>query len=308
MSKTEDLTGQRFGRLTAIKYAGKRYWECRCDCGNTKLVKSNNLKSGGTLSCGCLSKETAAENGRKSIIDLTGKRFGKLVAVRYDPVQKKWECRCDCGNICFVAQNNLCRKKKPTISCGCAISLENANKANIVDHTSVGNIRTKEATSRSKTGVKGVYPNQYGGYTATIRFKNKVYYLCSSQDINVCIAARKEAEKRLHDNFLEFYDSLVTKAGNKICPVCKKEYTPTGRNQKYCSQDCRYANMYKRIKDRRAIDPEYAKKLRDYANERRRERMKDPEVRTEILRKESVSNRKSYLKRKQKKLEQEEKK
>ncbi len=63
MSKMVDLTGQKFGRLTAIKPVrkpndGKLYWECLCDCGNTKVILGSNLKSGATKSCGCLrSKE-----------------------------------------------------------------------------------------------------------------------------------------------------------------------------------------------------------------------------------------------------------
>lgn len=54
-----DLTGQRFGRLTVIKYTCERVdrsvvWECRCDCGKLHKATSKNLRSGHTRSCGCL--------------------------------------------------------------------------------------------------------------------------------------------------------------------------------------------------------------------------------------------------------------
>jgi len=53
-----DITGQRFGKLIAIKYAytknRKRYWECKCDCGNTHITKVSSLRNGGTKSCGCI--------------------------------------------------------------------------------------------------------------------------------------------------------------------------------------------------------------------------------------------------------------
>lgn len=53
-----DLTGQIFGYLTAIKCLGKKNhnvaWLCKCKCGNTKIVTSNNLMSGEVQSCGCL--------------------------------------------------------------------------------------------------------------------------------------------------------------------------------------------------------------------------------------------------------------
>lgn len=58
----EDLSNQRFGRLTAIKFINKTKhktikWLCRCDCGNERIVASQKLKEGKTKSCGCLQKE-----------------------------------------------------------------------------------------------------------------------------------------------------------------------------------------------------------------------------------------------------------
>ena len=42
MAKYEDLTGKKFGRLTAIKKApsrsNKTYWLCKCECGNEKEI------------------------------------------------------------------------------------------------------------------------------------------------------------------------------------------------------------------------------------------------------------------------------
>lgn len=62
MSKAKDLTGQRFGRLLAIKATDKRkgkcvVWECQCDCGNISYVRSGDLLSGNNVSCGCRKKE-----------------------------------------------------------------------------------------------------------------------------------------------------------------------------------------------------------------------------------------------------------
>lgn len=55
----EDLTGQKFGLLTVLEFAGNdnyrsSMWKCLCDCGNISIVRSHDLKSGGTKSCGCL--------------------------------------------------------------------------------------------------------------------------------------------------------------------------------------------------------------------------------------------------------------
>ena len=75
----EDLQGQRFGKLTAIRalderISGQVVWECRCDCGRSVLVLANNLRGGKTRSCGCLQREPK---------DLSGLRFGRLSSRRY---------------------------------------------------------------------------------------------------------------------------------------------------------------------------------------------------------------------------------
>lgn len=50
-----DLTGQRFGRLTALRpeYRKHRGWACRCDCGATTWVLTAALINNNTKSCGC---------------------------------------------------------------------------------------------------------------------------------------------------------------------------------------------------------------------------------------------------------------
>lgn len=61
-NKIKDLTGERFGKLTVVKYCGvinhRAVFECKCDCGNTKVVQGQLLIRGNTKSCGCLQKET----------------------------------------------------------------------------------------------------------------------------------------------------------------------------------------------------------------------------------------------------------
>lgn len=57
-----DLTGQRFGRLVVVRRAGsnaqrKATWLCICDCGNERVITSDNLRNGHSQSCGCLKRE-----------------------------------------------------------------------------------------------------------------------------------------------------------------------------------------------------------------------------------------------------------
>lgn len=60
--KRKDLTGQRFGKLTAIRRGEDRKtehrirttWVCQCDCGEIRTVYTCNLTAKqGTRSCGC---------------------------------------------------------------------------------------------------------------------------------------------------------------------------------------------------------------------------------------------------------------
>jgi len=64
-----NLTGQRLGRLVVVRQVENRgkniRWECRCDCGNTRITSSSNLLVGDTKSCGCLQRDTVGALRRK---------------------------------------------------------------------------------------------------------------------------------------------------------------------------------------------------------------------------------------------------
>lgn len=60
MPRLIDLTGQRFGRLIAVRYLGRSRWSCACDCGRTHDIRAEHLRSGATSSCGCIVRENAA--------------------------------------------------------------------------------------------------------------------------------------------------------------------------------------------------------------------------------------------------------
>jgi len=69
MRKFQDLSGQTFGRLTALKRVennkqGGSVYLVRCNCQNKtiKKVAASNLKKGHTKSCGCLVKENKGNN------------------------------------------------------------------------------------------------------------------------------------------------------------------------------------------------------------------------------------------------------
>ena len=68
-NKIKDITGQRFGKLVAIKMVQKNsniksrhaVWLCKCDCGNEAIIDGVRLRNGKTRSCGCYAKERTRE-------------------------------------------------------------------------------------------------------------------------------------------------------------------------------------------------------------------------------------------------------
>lgn len=80
MSMALDLTGQRFGRLTATECLGtinhKGYWAVKCDCGNEELVRTDSLRNGTTSSCGCLQRDAVAVSNRTTKLKHGGTRDG----------------------------------------------------------------------------------------------------------------------------------------------------------------------------------------------------------------------------------------
>ena len=127
---SKDIKGMKFGRLTAIEKIenGRNnsgistiIWRCNCDCGNEVITTSHGLLSGDTKSCGCLKKDRTEETCLKNI---SGQRFGKLVALKRNGSNSNneamWDCICDCGNTCRASGRGL--RSGTIISCGCSAS------------------------------------------------------------------------------------------------------------------------------------------------------------------------------------------
>jgi 5-methylcytosine-specific restriction endonuclease McrA len=123
MPRLLDIVGQRFGSLVVVSRRHDLHrWACRCDCGAETFVGSSDLTrepkngKGPTRQC---AKCGAELNRRNLIKDLTGQRFGKLVAVERltDRHPIKWRCVCDCGGEKAIWSTALIIGK--TQSCGC---------------------------------------------------------------------------------------------------------------------------------------------------------------------------------------------
>ena len=72
-ARVEDLTGQKFGKLTVIERdqsnMSQVFWICECECGNKKSISRQSLISGRTQSCGCINYSIGEQNIEKILID-----------------------------------------------------------------------------------------------------------------------------------------------------------------------------------------------------------------------------------------------
>ena len=117
MTIINDLTGQKFGKLTVIECrknnkSRKTMWLCQCECGNDIVVSGSNLKSAHTIGCGCQQNQ---------MIDEIGNQYGKLTVIKHHGGGKHtsslWLCQCECGNTIVVSGIKLRAGGKK--SCGC---------------------------------------------------------------------------------------------------------------------------------------------------------------------------------------------
>lgn len=65
-SPPRDLVDEAFGRWIVVSYHGRgrgrhHAWECVCACGGVGIIEDGSLKSGKSMSCGCATKEAAAQ-------------------------------------------------------------------------------------------------------------------------------------------------------------------------------------------------------------------------------------------------------
>lgn len=99
MAKWIDLTGQIFGDFKAIEYLGDKRWLIQCTiCGETKSIQTMNMKRHVGVTCQQKKPVTIAIN--------PGDRFGEWEVLSYEG-NKKYLCRCSCGNERLVFRKNL---------------------------------------------------------------------------------------------------------------------------------------------------------------------------------------------------------
>lgn len=205
----------RYGRWTVLREFrknGKKYYECRCDCGEVKEVYYRSIETGTSQSCGCLRSELNREKGE----DFTGKKFGKLTVLCRDAGRfGYWICVCECGGRKSIVGHSL--REGNTRSCGC-IHRERASEVgtrtvaknsevqiqtNRAYRTNFQVIESKTPPRNNKSGHKGVWWNEKRGmWEAYIQIHGKRKNLGRYYRKEEAIAARVAAEE-------EYFEPLI---------------------------------------------------------------------------------------------------
>lgn len=217
-----DLSGKRFGSLTATKYVGGSKWECVCDCGNTIVVKSRQLLDGVISSCGCVAKTHANRKEVRKICVSCGEEFIGGRSSKYCPG---------------------CKYERRIISGGKLIQSGPSRKIGSIDHCKICGkeyvvnsgkqkfcpeciaAKKLQEEEKRKNGVD-VVCQQCG---ETFRARSLAFKFCPK-----CLLDRRRQRDRAVDKHHQRHIGDTC-----VCPKCGKEYILEYRAQRYCP-DCGY--------------------------------------------------------------------
>lgn len=227
----KDMTGKRIGMLTVLSFAGMgkhgtALWNCRCDCGNEKVVDGALLRNGMSASCGCLQK-IATSRARKKHNNFTVD--GNIVRVRLSNTDKEMICDADdwdrLGGYCWYlgsggyartnASNETVRGAfhANVIDCPEGMVRDHINrnrldnrKSNLRIVTHDVNARNANAQKNNTSGYRGVSLARGGKYVAQISVGGKAYHLGRYDTAEEAYKARLAGEKKY---FGEVYSSVM---------------------------------------------------------------------------------------------------
>ena len=183
--------------------------------------------------------------GRKGI-DLTGKRFAMLVAIRQVDNEKDknhsfWECQCDCGNRIIVRKDTLV-KGYPK-NCGCSL-VENGQQKHGYSYTNIYGI------------LQGMKDRCYNK-------NNHAYHLYGGRGIKVCDEWLKSTEAFIKWSYENGYVDGKPRSEQSIDRI--------DVNGDYCPENCRWVDKdiqnYNKRCTRKVVINGQEKTLLDLHNE-----------------------------------------
>ncbi len=222
----KDLTGKKFGRLTALKDVGKSksgdiLWECECSCAehNHIVTTSSNLQRLHTQSCGCYQKDQNSKAHKKET------RFDIVNDIAVGYTSKNEQFFIDSDNVdklknnswWYTARGYLAGNINGEITLMHRF-LTNCDKDHVVDHKNhitgdnrMQNLRVctvsenqynRSMQNNNKSGSIGVcWDKKYQKWRAYISTNKERIELGHFVNFDDAVKARRDAEDKYHQEF-----------------------------------------------------------------------------------------------------------
>lgn len=222
-----DLTGERFGRLTVIERGendktGHLRWWVQCDCGSPKkLVNKDALLSGRTVSCGCYLREIYKQPKeiKPSIYNLDGD-FGIGYTDKgeefyfdiedYEKIRRYHWWKDDNGYIVTqTKRKSILLHRLVMNACDQNVDVDHiyhdeydARKENLRKCSHRENLSNRVLSKNNTSGHIGVrWDKRNQKWVSTISCNGRSYYLGAFKNIEDAIIARKTAEEKYFGEF-----------------------------------------------------------------------------------------------------------
>ena len=247
-----DLSNERYGRLVVIERAddkftkdGKRIkqWLCKCDCGNEKITRQQDLRSGHTTSCGCYHKEMVGRLNRKHNLSHKSHLYNVWKSMKDRCYREKCKSYPNYGGRGIT----VCDEWKQDYKSFYDWSMANGYR----EEQTIGGVNILSIDRIDNDGNYG--PDNCRWVTSDVQAMNRRTAIPKEQKYSICpvcgkdyIKTQRNGEKTCSRSCgikLYYLEHPNLKDYTKICPICKKKFDAKRgghyNDAVYCSNECR---------------------------------------------------------------------